>query len=502
MTSGPGIAPPRRQEREAEYRGKTAMTDAQLVEQFATQRDEAAEEAFEVLIARHGPMVLGVCRHMLGNTHDAEDAFQATFLVLMRKAGTIRVEESLGNWLYGVAYKVAARARAGVVQRHWHESRSAAMTSATSDGEPTLRDLEPILHEELNRLPTKYRAPVVLCYLEGLTHDEAAERLGWPLGTVKGRLARARDLLRGRLSRRGITRSAGLVLALFAPEATSSAMPEGLAKLTARAAMQTSTAEAAAAGAASTPAAALADAVVRAMVVAKVKIAVAVVMAVGAVTIGADLPPILPPRAQAQEALADDVPGPAPEAAIAPAEGNSAIEADHVPARDEQRTSAVPIAESPAALAAYNEARVRVGRDPEAHVRLALWCEAHGLQAERLKHLAIALLNDPTCASARGLMGLVAYQGRWQRPETITEGIRADAEHSAVLAEYNARRARTPNTSSGQWRLALWCEQQGLNAEAQAHCSAVTRLDPTHEAAWKRLDCRRWNGRWMTETQI
>ncbi|SIO13096.1 Pretoxin HINT domain-containing protein [Singulisphaera sp. GP187] len=153
-------------------------------------------------------------------------------------------------------------------------------------------------------------------------------------------------------------------------------------------------------------------------------------------------------------------------------------------------------------FAAYETAKAGVGHDPDAHVRLALWCEAHGLQAERVRHLALAVLNDPSHAMARGLMGLVAYRGRWQRPETVGEHVKNDPALNAALAEYNARREQAAHTAEAQWRLALWCEAHGLKAEASAHLAAVVRLDPSRDAAWKRLGCKKHQGRWMTETQI
>lgn len=153
-------------------------------------------------------------------------------------------------------------------------------------------------------------------------------------------------------------------------------------------------------------------------------------------------------------------------------------------------------------LAAYQAAQAEVGRDPDAHVKLALWCEAHGLQAERVKHLALAVLNDPSHAMARGLMGLVTYRGRWQRPETVGERVRQDEALNAALAEYNVRREKAADTAEAQWRLALWCEEKGLKAEASAHLAAVVRLDPSRDAAWKRLGCTKRNGRWVTEAQL
>jgi len=159
-------------------------------------------------------------------------------------------------------------------------------------------------------------------------------------------------------------------------------------------------------------------------------------------------------------------------------------------------------APSPADLAAYEAARARVGRDAEAHVQLALWCEAHGLTAERLKHLALAVLTDKGNAAARGLMGLVDDHGRWQRPEAVSDRVKADEALSAKLAEYNARRARTDDTADGQWKLALWCEEAGLKPEARAHLASVTRLDPAREAAWKRLGFKKLGKRWVTDEQV
>src|SRR5262245_47016305 len=152
--------------------------------------------------------------------------------------------------------------------------------------------------------------------------------------------------------------------------------------------------------------------------------------------------------------------------------------------------------------AAYEAANASAGRDANAHVRLALWCEAHGLPAERVKHLALAVLNDPANAMARGLLGLVSYRGRWQLPEAVGDSVKGDAALAAALAEYNDRRGKAANTADSQWRLALWCEERGLKAEATAHLAAVVRLDPSREAAWKRLGCTKHNGRWMTEIQI
>jgi RNA polymerase sigma factor (sigma-70 family) len=189
------------------------MTDGELLERFLAGRDEAGELAFETLAARHGPMIIRVCRNVLDDPHDVHDAVQAVFLVLARRAMAIRQRDSVASWLYGVALRVTARAKVTSVRRHMRDRRTieAAQTSAalrrdTPDESPIERnDRAEVVHQEVGWLPEKFRAPVVLCYLEGLTHDEAAARLSWPVGTVRSRLARARDRLRTRLSRRGVS---------------------------------------------------------------------------------------------------------------------------------------------------------------------------------------------------------------------------------------------------------------------------------------------------------
>jgi RNA polymerase sigma factor (sigma-70 family) len=181
----------------------TGLSDAQLLSRFTEARDASAESAFRELLHRHGPMVLGVCRQILRQPHDADDAFQATFLVLVRKARSLRVCESLAPWLYGVAYRTALRARA-IASRYRPADAEQIEASASSPDDTYRVDLRPLLLEELGRLPGKYRTPIVLCHLEGKTHEEAARLLDWPVGTVSGRLSRGRQLLKSRLERRGL----------------------------------------------------------------------------------------------------------------------------------------------------------------------------------------------------------------------------------------------------------------------------------------------------------
>jgi RNA polymerase sigma factor (sigma-70 family) len=190
------------------------LGDGELLGRFLDRRDESSERAFEALVARHGPTVYRVCRQVLGDSHEAHDAFQATFLVLARRTVSVRDRDSVGSWLYGVSLRVAARARAGLIRRRAREQSAGddldAMESAESASTSSQGLDAELVHREIGRLAEKYRAPVVLCYLEGLTHDEAAVRLNWPVGTVRSRLARARDQLRDRLARRGLAAPAGL----------------------------------------------------------------------------------------------------------------------------------------------------------------------------------------------------------------------------------------------------------------------------------------------------
>ena len=186
------------------------LTDSQLLERFVSGRDDNA--SFEALLTRHGPMVLGVCRALLRDEHAADDAFQATFLVLVKKAKSVRAGDSLGRWLYGVARKVAVRSRSDSAKRQAREqSGTDAQEPVANDPETFERaDLREAVHEELSRLSETARAAIVLCHLEGLSHEEAATRLGWPVGTVRSRLARGRDRLRAGLSRRGFAGAAPL----------------------------------------------------------------------------------------------------------------------------------------------------------------------------------------------------------------------------------------------------------------------------------------------------
>jgi RNA polymerase sigma factor (sigma-70 family) len=226
----------------------TGLTDGELLERYTSKRAEsaeaatAAEMAFAALVDRHGPMVWGVCRRVLGDAHEAEDAFQATFLVLVRKAGSVRVDRSLGRWLYGVAHRVALRARSEAGRRGSGIVRIPPRSPDDPVGDVELTDLRNAVGQELDRLPAKYRSPVELCHLQGMTYDEAARQLDLPVATVKSRLARGRLRLRQRLTRRGLAPGAVAVGAAtgLTVEARA-ALPPELVRSTARAASASAT---------------------------------------------------------------------------------------------------------------------------------------------------------------------------------------------------------------------------------------------------------------------
>ena len=211
------------------------LTDGQLLERFATRSGDAAEQAFATLVERHGPMVLRVCRGVLIDPNDVEDAFQATFLVLVKKSRSLWVSDSLGPWLHQVALRTASCARSAAARRQRHE-RIAAVSVRASHAE-SHDDLTHVLHEEIDRLPERFRMSVILCDLKGRTHEQAARHLGWPVGTVKSRLTRARERLRDRLTRRGLSPSAG-VITLLRPGVMENLLPGALVQSTASAAVR------------------------------------------------------------------------------------------------------------------------------------------------------------------------------------------------------------------------------------------------------------------------
>jgi RNA polymerase sigma-70 factor (ECF subfamily) len=237
------------------------LSDRQLLEIFIDRRDEAA---FEAIVRRHGPMVMGVCRRVLRDRQDAEDAFQAAFLVLVRKAAVIASRALLAGWLYGVAYNTALKAKATAARRRLKERQATAMLEADAETSQPDGDWLPILDRELNGLPDRYRLPIVLCELQGKPHKEAARELGCPIGTLSGRLSRGRALLAKRLARHGLALTAGALSAALGQQEVSASVPPAVVSATVKAAT---------AGATSAKIAALTEGVVKAMFLAKLKTA-------------------------------------------------------------------------------------------------------------------------------------------------------------------------------------------------------------------------------------
>jgi RNA polymerase sigma factor (sigma-70 family) len=265
------------------------LTDGELLERYKTSDGEMAEPAFAALVERHGSMVLRVCRVVLRDEHEARDAFQATFLILVRKAGTLRVRDSLGPWLHQVALRVASCTRSGIARRQRHERMAGELAAARSPEGPDHGDLKAVLHEEIDRLPERLRAPVVLCFLEGLTREQAARRLGWPLGTVQSRLARGRDRLRDRLTRRGLAPAVALSRATFSGGAVVAQVPGELINPLIRAATHFAAGNAAPAEVVSAAILALTEGVLTTMMLTKLKMAGIALLLIGLAATGAGL---------------------------------------------------------------------------------------------------------------------------------------------------------------------------------------------------------------------
>ena len=284
----------------------TGVSDQELVERFRSARDEAA---FRAVIDRHGPMVFQVCRRVLSTRADVEDAFQATFLVLVRRGRTIRRQGSLASWLHGVARRTALKLRTEAARRRRREERVARPIAAAVADDTPWGELRAILDDELGRLPVGCRSALVLCYLEGRTQDEAASQLGVSKSTLRRNLDRGRDLLGRRLARRGVTLGAVLSARLLTDCADGAALPPALLVRTAASASHTAAGCAAPASVLSARVAALTDGVTRAMLYAKYK-TVVTLLACG-LALGVGIGHFGPRTATAQD--------PPPAAARAPA---------------------------------------------------------------------------------------------------------------------------------------------------------------------------------------
>jgi RNA polymerase sigma factor (sigma-70 family) len=289
-------------------------TDVGLLARFAAERDEAA---FAELVQRHGPMVLGVCRRILRDVHDADDVFQATFLVLARKAGALDAQRPLGSWLYTVARNLALEHRASAARRQAREKEAAAMPTTELSAETAWRELCEVLDAELGRLPEKYRAPLVLCHLQGMTHGAAARELGWPAGSMAKRLQRGQELLRERLTRRGVALSAAALATLIGQNA-SAALAPSLVGQTSRAAALYAAGQATA-GLVSAQATALAGGALHALTASRWKLAAALLLAAGIVGAGAVVFGRRPAESDQAKATSIQPPRPAEQDPLDPA---------------------------------------------------------------------------------------------------------------------------------------------------------------------------------------
>ncbi len=268
---------------EVMLRNSDGRTDGDLLREFLQQKTEAA---FAALVRRHGPMVLGVCRRILGQADDADDALQATFLVLATKAKSLAGRATLGDWLYGVARRTALNARRSAARRREMEKR---IVRTSSSPEADWADALPILDEELSRLPEKYRRPIVLCDLEGQSRTLAARHLGWPEGTVAGRLARGRQLLANRLTKRGVTLSAGTVATALTTKTAAANVSVATTHLAAKAAALMATGQLAGSSVVSAKVVALSQGVLKTMLLSKLKTVSAMVIVFALVATGGSL---------------------------------------------------------------------------------------------------------------------------------------------------------------------------------------------------------------------
>jgi RNA polymerase sigma factor (sigma-70 family) len=324
------------------------VPDGELLTRYLASRDA---DAFAALVRRHGPMVLGVCRRILPNDYDAEDAFQATFLVLVRKAASVVPKARVGNWLYGVAYQTAVRARSLAFKRRGREVHVAKVPERAERVPPDeWRDIQPLLDRALHALPDRYRVPIVLCDLQGKTRKEAARELGWPEGTVAGRLARGRAALARRLTRQGVTLSVGVMGTLLTESMTSACMPIPLVEATIRAADLMAAGQAA--GAISSHVAILMEGVLKVMLLNKIKTALAVMMLIAVAGIGTGgwlYETHAADQGAGGVAPKTQDPGPAPLPQVAPPEAHrkTPLPGDSLPEKPKEPSGLPPISPNP-----------------------------------------------------------------------------------------------------------------------------------------------------------
>lgn len=428
--------------RQVVLRDTAGVADRDLLQRFTRERDD---NAFAALVQRYGPLVLGVCRRVLRQEQDAEDAFQATFLVLARKAGSIGQPERLGNWLYGVASRVARKARVEAARRSARQQPVTDMLTSQSDPEADWEDLRQVLDDEVRRLPDKFGAPFVLCYLQGMTREEAAAHLGWSAGAVKGMLERGRELLRSRLARRGVTLSLGSLAAMLSGNALSAAVPAVLSDSTVKAAHVFAAGKAPAAGSA----AALAEGALQAMFMHRVKWWLAVVFMLGLASAGAGL--LAFGERPAEEQVAPKKAEPTPKADD---------KADHL-----KRLATARLDTAKAAYEGY-WLLYKVGRGPEEAVHL--WSR-RWLQAQL----------DLSDKKADRDAALASYQERLKKTDEIARARLVLGNSLVFGATHQDLEPLTPDTPRSKVQSetfeTIWKAYQGSKTSEEQVCLASIR---------------------------
>lgn len=378
------------------------LSDSQLVERFARDRDEAA---FEVLVWRHGPMVQSLCRRLLRNLHDAEDASQATFLILARKASSIGKRAAVSSWLYKVAYRVALRARARTPGRTTDLTPIEDVVAPDPGSDPAGQELRQLLDEAVAQLPDRYRTVIVQHYFQGRASKELAESLGCPIGTVTARLTRGRDLLRRYVARRGVSVPAALFGAALSQAGASGAVSATLVAPTVHAAALVAAGRAAAAGTVSAQAVVLAEEVVKTMFLTKLKVATAALLLAGVLGTGTGLVSV--------HLLAIG-------ASSAPQETANTNAGQQAPAEPANREPAVPVQVQTSAL--LERALQTVPAIEDAQMRVVMLCEIAKLQARvGLRDAAAQAVRQAIEATRTGAPGSSsAGKGTSSRTATMT----------------------------------------------------------------------------------
>jgi RNA polymerase sigma factor (sigma-70 family) len=392
-------------------------SDKELLEWYTRRSGEAADLAFAALVERHGPMVLRVCRAVLGDEHEAHDAFQATFLVLVRRAGSLWARDSLGPWLHQVACRVARCARLAAARRQRHERNSAALRPESTHPDASDRDdLGPLLHAELARLPDRYRAVIVLCYLEGLTQQQAAQHLGWPIGTVQSRLARGRERLRRGCTRRGLAPSLELLGAAHVADPALGAVPVTLAQATIHAAGTLAAGGTTTAGAVPASVAKLMEGALRTMFLIQLKRVAAVVLAFGVAAAGAGVLA----RQEAEEA------SPTPPRVVTRVDMPSYVvePPDLIVVEVQEALPGMPIT---------GERLVR----PDGKISLGYYGEVHvaGLTTDEIKVKVIDYLRKHLTDTQLGLIAPDPHQPRRSKTVSAADSVRVYVEVKA----YNSK---------------------------------------------------------------